>query len=115
MKLVISPSKSLNYLSELPSSFSTESSFLSEAHLLNDLLKKKSAKELSALMHISPDLGQLNYQRNQIWSPISNSKNSRPAIYAFSGDVYRSFDAYTLRESKLDALQDTVRILSGLY
>ena len=29
--------------------------------------------------------------------------------------MYRSFDAYTIRESKLDALQDTVRILSVLY
>ena len=41
MKLVISPSKSLNYESELPFSFSTESSFFSEAQQLNDLLKKK--------------------------------------------------------------------------
>ena len=115
MKLVISPSKSLNYESELPFSFSTESSFFSEAQQLNDLLKKKSAKDLSDLMHISSNLGQLNYERNQTWSPLFNSKNSRPAIYAFSGDVYRSFDAYTIRESKLDALQSTVRILSGLY
>ena len=115
MKLVISPSKSLNYESELPFSFSTESSFFSEAQQLNDLLKKKSAKDLSDLMHISSNLGQLNYERNQTWSTLFNSKNSRPAIYAFSGDVYRSFDAYTIRESKLDALQSTVRILSGLY
>ena len=115
MKLVISPSKSLNYESELPSSFSTESYFLSEAKQLNDLLKKKSAKDLSDLMHISPNLGQLNYERNQTWSLLFNSKNSRPAIYAFSGDVYRGLDAYTIQESKLDALQNTVRILSGLY
>ena len=115
MKLVISPSKSLNYESELPSSFSTESYFLSEAQQLNDLLKKKSAKDLSDLMHISPNLGQLNYERNQTWSLLFNSKNSRPAIYAFSGDVYRGLDAYTIQESKLDALQNTVRILSGLY
>ena len=115
MKLVISPSKSLNYESELPSSFSTESYFLSEAKQLNDLLKKKSAKDLSDLMHISPNLGQLNYERNQTWSLLFNSKNSRPAIYAFSGEVYRGLDAYTIQESKLDALQNTVRILSGLY
>ena len=115
MKLVISPSKSLNYESELPSSYSTESYFLSEAQQLNDLLKKKSAKDLSDLMHISPNLGQLNYERNQTWSLLFNSKNSRPAIYAFSGDVYRGLDAYTIQESKLDALQNTVRILSGLY
>tara|TARA_B110000305_G_scaffold99764_1_gene112393 strand:+ start:1786 stop:2544 length:759 start_codon:yes stop_codon:yes gene_type:complete len=115
MKLVISPAKSLNYESELPTSFSTQCSFLSEAQQLNALLKMKSAKDLSNLMHISPNLGQLNYERNQTWSLPFTSKNSRPAIYAFSGDVYRGFDAYTIQESKLDALQNTVRILSGLY
>ena len=115
MKLVISPAKSLNYESELPTSFSTESSFLSEAQQLNDLLKKKSAKDLSELMHISPNLGQLNYERNQTWSLPFTSKNSRPAIYAFSGDVYRGLDAYTIQESKLKNLQNTVRVLSGLY
>ena len=115
MKLVISPTKSLNYESELPTSFSTESSFLSEAQQLNDLLKKKSAKDLSDLMHISPNLGQLNYERNQTWSLPFTSKNSRPAIYAFSGDVYRGLDAYTIQEPKLKNLQNTVRVLSGLY
>jgi|TARA_B110000967_G_scaffold123504_1_gene126064 cytoplasmic iron level regulating protein YaaA (DUF328/UPF0246 family) len=115
MKLVISPAKSLNYESELPTSFSTESSFLSEAQQLNNVLKKKSAKDLSDLMHISPNLGQLNYDRNQLWSLPFTSKNARPAIYAFSGDVYRGLDAYTIQESKLDSLQNTVRILSGLY
>jgi hypothetical protein len=115
MKLVISPAKSLNYESELPTSFSTESSFLSEAQQLNDLLKKKSAKDLSDLMHISPNLGQLNYERNQTWSLPFTSKNSRPAIYAFSGDVYRGLDAYTIKEPKLKNLQNTVRVLSGLY
>ena len=115
MKLIISPAKSLNYESELPTSFSTESSFLSEAQQLNNVLKKKSAKDLSDLMHISPNLGQLNYDRNQLWSLPFTSKNARPAIYAFSGDVYRGLDAYTIQESKLDSLQNTVRILSGLY
>jgi len=41
--------------------------------------------------------------------------NARQAIYAFSGDVYRGLDAYTIPSDKLDKLQDTVRIISGLY
>ena len=115
MKLVISPAKSLNYESELPTSLSTESCFLSESQQLNSLLKKKSAKTLSALMHISPNLGQLNYERNQEWSIPFTSKNARPAIYAFNGDVYRGIEAYTISDSKLERLQDSVRIISGLY
>ena len=115
MKLVISPAKSLNYESELPTGFSSESCFLSEAKQLNGLLKKKSAKALSELMHISPKLGALNYERNQNWSLPFSSDNARQAIYAFSGDVYLGLDAYTISEEKLDILQHTVRIISGLY
>ena len=115
MKLVISPAKSLNYESELPTGFSSESCFLSEAKQLNGLLKKKSAKALSELMHISPKLGALNYERNQNWSLPFSSENARQAIYAFDGDVYRGLDAYSISEEKLDILQNTVRIISGLY
>ncbi|MBT8260234.1 MAG: peroxide stress protein YaaA, partial [Bacteroidia bacterium] len=41
--------------------------------------------------------------------------NSRQAVYAFSGDVYRGLDAYTIPTEKIEKLQDTVRIISGLY
>ena len=115
MKLVISPAKSLNYESELPTGFSSECCFLNEAKQLNALLKKKSAKTLSELMHISPKLGALNYERNQNWSLPFSSDNARQAIYAFNGDVYRGLDAYTISKEKLDVLQNTVRIISGLY
>ena len=66
-------------------------------------------------MHISPKLGALNYERNQNWSLPFSSENARQAIYAFNGDVYRGLDAYSISEEKLDTLQHTVRIISGLY
>ena len=115
MKLVISPAKSLDYESELPTGFNSKSCFLEEAKHLNGLLKKKSPKALSDLMHISEKLGELNYNRNQEWSLPFTPNNARQAIYAFSGDVYRGMDAYSISEEKLDILQHTVRIISGLY
>jgi len=115
MKLVISPAKSLNYESDLPTKLSTNSHFLNEAKQLNSILKKKSAKSLSELMHISSNLGQLNYERNQQWTVPFTTENARPAIYAFNGDVYRGLDAYTIEASKIEALQQSVRIISGLY
>ena len=115
MKLVISPAKSLNYESDLPTKLSTNSHFLNEAKQLNTILKKKSAKSLSELMHISSNLGQLNYERNQQWTVPFTTENARPAIYAFNGDVYRGLDAYTIEASKIEALQQSVRIISGLY
>lgn len=115
MKLVLSPAKSLDFESKLPTTKTTESCFLAEAERLNKLLKKKSAKDLSKLMSISDNLGQLNYERNQEWELPFTKDNARQAIYAFSGDVYRGIDAYTIDTKKLDKLEDTVRIISGLY
>lgn len=115
MKLVLSPAKSLDYDSKLPTTKATEACFLNEAERLNKLLKKKSARSLSKLMHISDNLGQLNYERNQEWSLPFTKDNARQAVYAFSGDVYRGLDAYSIDTKKLDKLQETVRIISGLY
>ena len=115
MKLVLSPAKSLNFERKLPTAKFTESYFLKESERLNKLLKKKSARSLSKLMSISPALGQLNYERNQEWQLPFTKDNARQAIYAFSGDVYRGLDAYTIPKENLDYLQNTVRIISGLY
>lgn len=115
MKLVISPAKSLDFESELPHHKYSEPQFLKQSERLNKLLKKKSARSLSKLMSISDALGQLNYERNQSWALPFTKDNARPAVYAFNGDVYRGLDAYSISENKLETLQHTVRILSGLY
>lgn len=115
MKIVISPAKSLDFEKELPTLLHTEACFLSEAERLNKLLKKKSAKSLSKLMGISDNLGRLNYERNQEWALPFTSENARQAVYAFNGDVYRGLDVYSLPEKKMDRLQNTLRIISGLY
>ncbi len=115
MKLVLSPAKSLNYETKVPTNTITEACFLSEAERLNKLLKKKSAKSLSKLMNISDNLGQLNYERNQTWQLPFTKENARQAVYAFSGDVYRGLDVYNLPTNTLDKLQESVRIISGLY
>lgn len=115
MKLVLSPAKSLDLERPIPTSEYSEAFFLEESLRLNNILKKKSPKNLSKLMSISDNLGQLNYQRNQEWHLPFDKANARQAIYAFSGDVYRGLDAYTVPKDKLRKMQDTVRILSGLY
>ena len=115
MKLVLSPAKSLDLESKVPTKINSQACFLAEAGRLNKLLKKKSARSLSKLMSISPALGQLNYERNQEWDLPFTEENAKQAIYAFNGDVYRGLDAYSIPKEKLDKLQDTVRIISGLY
>ncbi|WP_378177407.1 peroxide stress protein YaaA [Aquimarina sp. SS2-1] len=115
MKIVISPAKSLDFETALPTDKHTKPSFLTEAEKLNLGLQKKTPKKLSDLMSISDNLAQLNWQRNQDFSLPFTTENARPAVYAFKGDVYIGLDSYTIPEEKLDVLQDTLRILSGLY
>ena len=115
MKIVISPAKSLNFEKELPTSAFTEPIFLKESRQIQIVLKMESPKELSELMHISDKLADLNWRRNQDWTTPFSPENARPAIYAFDGDVYTGLDAYSVPKDKLEALQDSLRILSGLY
>ena len=115
MKIVISPAKSLNFETEAPTSELSQPTFLKEAERLNKILKKKSARSLSKLMSISPALGQLNYERNQNWDLPFNQENSKQAIYAFAGEVYRGLDVTSLPLEDLPFLQENLRILSGQY
>lgn len=115
MKIVISPAKSLDFESELPTTKYSQPYFLEQSEKLNKALLKKKPKALSKLMHISDNLAQLNWERNQQFSTPFTAENARPAVYAFNGDVYQGLDAYTLSEKKIDKLQDTLWILSGLY
>lgn len=115
MKIVISPAKSLDFETKLPVRKNTQPAFLDKAVTVHNALKDMSPKELSQLMDISDKLAELNWQRNQEWMPPFTSKNARPAIYAFNGDVYVGLDAYTIPSAKVNKLQDSLRILSGLY
>tara|TARA_R110000850_G_scaffold203228_1_gene329430 strand:- start:37670 stop:38431 length:762 start_codon:yes stop_codon:yes gene_type:complete len=115
MKIVLSPAKSLDFDSKLPTSKFTQPVFLNEAEKLISVLEKKSKSQLKDLMGISDNLAELNYKRYKDFKVPFTEKNARPAIYAFSGDVYVGLDAYALSKGNISTLQDTVRILSGLY
>lgn len=115
MKAVVSPAKSLNYEAELPTTRATQPQFLEEAETLNKKLERKTKSEISDLMSISDKLADLNYQRYKEFQLPFTKENARPAMYAFDGDVYTGLDAYTIPVDKLDKVQDTLRILSGLY
>ncbi|WP_124980137.1 peroxide stress protein YaaA [Nonlabens xiamenensis] len=115
MKILLSPAKSLDYESPLPTQRGTQPKFAEDAIQINRKLERMSKKEVSELMSISDKLADLNYQRYKDFEESFDKKNSRPAIYAFAGDVYTGFDAYSLDEKLLDDAQDKIRILSGMY
>ena len=115
MKIVISPAKSLDLETPLPTSKYTQPLFLKEAETLNTTLSQKSKKDIGELMHISDALATLNKERTQQFSIPFTETNARPAIYTFDGGVYQGLDSFSLSEDKVEHLQDTLRILSGMY
>ncbi|UBM57230.1 peroxide stress protein YaaA [Marinilongibacter aquaticus] len=115
MKIVVSPAKSLDFESQIPTNEYTLPRFLTETDKLNAALKKKSRKKLSDLMSISAALAELNYDRNQTRGIDYTLDNARQAVYAFNGDVYLGLDIHSLNPEKLPQLQEKLRILSGLY
>lgn len=115
MKIIISPAKSLDFESNVPTTLHTHPQFLEKSEKLSKKLKSLSKNKLSDLMSISDDLARLNYERNQEWQTPFTPDNAKQAIYAFTGAVFQGIDVNSLPEEKLPILQDRLRILSGLY
>ena len=115
MKIIISPAKSLDFENKAPTNQCSQPSFIEKSISLQTKLKTFSREELGSLMKISPALADLNYHRNQNWQPPFSIKNAKQAVFAFTGEVFRGIDVRSIPESKIDLLQDRLRILSGLY
>jgi cytoplasmic iron level regulating protein YaaA (DUF328/UPF0246 family) len=82
--------------------------------LLAARAKKFTREDLRRLMEISPKLADLNYERFQSFD-LTGGGESKPAIYAFNGDVYMGFEAKTLTKDDIAFAQQHIGILSGLY
>jgi hypothetical protein len=115
MKIIISPAKSLDFETKAATSLHTQPRFLEQSEKLNKKLKTLSKSKLSDLMKISDDLASLNYERNQTWETPFTPENSKQAIYAFTGEVFRGIDVNSLESEKVPLLQERLRIISGLY
>ena len=115
MLIILSPAKSLNFEAKIPTVKTTIPNFLSESKILVDKLKKLSGPDIEKLMKISPKLAELNWQRFQDFNSNFNSQNSKPALFLFDGDVYRSMNINKYNKAELDFAQNHLRILSGLY
>ena len=115
MKFISSPAKLMNVENSTEFLKNTTPKFIKDSEFIHSFLKEKSPKYLSELMEISPKLADENWERNLKWTAKPTSKNSAPAMFAFTGEVYRGLDAKTLDEKAVKYLEKNFRILSGLY
>ena len=115
MIAILSPAKSLDFDTPSQTKSSSKIIFEEETNKLVKKLKKLSAKKIGDLMSISATLSDLNYQRYQDFSQEYTTENSKQAILAFTGDVYRGLEATSFTEKEFEYAQNHIRILSGLY
>lgn len=115
MLVVISPAKSLDFQTPLQVTKFSVPEMLGQSEKLMGRLKKLNPGQISALMNISDDLGEINFQRFQNWGLPFTPENARQAVLAFAGDVYQGLQSATLPPEKMELAQTRLRILSGLY
>ena len=115
MLIVISPAKTLDYESTLPTTEFTQAEYLDQSQLLINRLRDLSALDLSELMHVSSKIAELNFERNHSWETPFDPQNARQAMFAFKGDVYNGLDAYSMTKKNIKYAQKHLRVLSGLY
>lgn len=115
MITVISPAKTLDYDSQVPTNQITEPVFKKEANQLVEKLEMLSLKKIKDLMNLSDQLAELNVERYKNWKNNPTDEETRQALFAFNGDVYAGLNAYSLTSKAIDFAQEHVRILSGAY
>ena len=115
MLALISPAKTLDYETTLPTEQFTLPRLLEQSELLIEDCQKLSATDIASLMSVSEKIATLNVGRFHDWQADFNFSNARQAIFAFKGDVYTGLDAYQLNDQSIQFAQEHLRMLSGLY
>lgn len=115
MIVVLSPAKTLDFVTPPTLPDTSQPIFLDQSQMLINILRKRSPLEIVKLMGISDQLAALNVQRYADWSQPFTAENAKQAVLAFNGDVYEGLDAVSLSPADLMFAQGHLRILSGLY
>ncbi|HEX7637683.1 MAG TPA: peroxide stress protein YaaA [Burkholderiaceae bacterium] len=125
MLFLLSPAKTLDYESALPQPVidaraalrpaATAPQYAVRSAELIEVLRRLGPADVAALMELSDELARLNVERYHAWSPRATARNSRPAMWAFDGDVYDGLQARTLDAGGIAWAQSHLLILSGLY
>ncbi|MBW3086242.1 Peroxide stress resistance protein YaaA [Austwickia sp. TVS 96-490-7B] len=116
MLTLLSPAKSLDEKSALPTEKHSQPRMLDDTVQLVEVLRRRSPEELGEMMRISPDLAARNADRYANFETPLGWHNARQAIFLFAGDVYRGLNAADRFDARdLTEAQKTLRIVSGLY
>jgi cytoplasmic iron level regulating protein YaaA (DUF328/UPF0246 family) len=113
---LISPAKNLNYNDPCPIELSSQLRFQPQTKQLANHMKHYEPNAFAFIMKISDKLAQqvFEYYLN-FNTDLYSQGNSKQALFAFNGDVYRGIQASTLDQEQCEYAQNHLAILSGLY
>ncbi|MEX0895494.1 MAG: YaaA family protein [Patescibacteria group bacterium] len=116
MKIVLSPAKSQDFETPWTSAVTpTKPIFLKTTAQLVKTLSKLDKAELAKTLSVSATLAKRNYQAYQTWTMTHSLKTAKPALLAYTGDVYQQLSAALYTEHQQRYAQDNLRIVTGLY
>ena len=115
MLILLSPAKSLDYKSPLPTKKHTIPRMLDDSEILVKQLRTMTPQDIGKLMSISDKLAALNAERYTTWESDFTTENSRQCLFAFTGDVYQGMELNDWSSTDFTLAQKQIRILSGLY
>ena len=111
--LLLAPSKGQTFAPIDPHPTTFQPEFLEQSRMLIEALARLDKHALAGLMQLSPTLTEQTLDKIQALA--TDAAPARPALFAFSGEAFRSLDAASLNEADLQFAQAQLRILSGLY
>lgn len=111
MKIIISPAKKMNTVSDMLE-VRQQPKYLEETSTLLAFLKSCSFQELQEIWKCNEKIAQQNYKRIKT---MDLEKNLTPAILAYEGIQYQYMAPQVMEEKALDYIEEHLRILSGFY
>lgn len=111
MYVILSPAKTLDFEPTKQKIKTSAPVFEQETKEIVGAAKKLSIKDIEKLMGVSEKIATLNFDRFRNFY----KQDTKPALFAFQGDVYKGLDAETLTQKEIDYAADHLGILSGLY
>lgn len=110
MITLLTPSKTMDFVTPPPEYIApTVPVFSKEAKKIRTLLGGYSAAGLTAFMQVSPVLA------NRVVAMYRDNLTQNPALWTYTGDVFKGFQAATLAPRTAAFAQEHLLIASGMY
>ena len=115
MLILLAPSKTQDFESAPQTMLSSPAYFLELTRRIHAELKRLSEEDIAKLMKVSEKLAKETKSKIEKFQTPLGIHSAKPALCAFTGDVYSGFDLDTYDDDDFMFAQDHIRILSGMY